>query len=159
MKRKILTPVLITVGVLACLYLLIMFFRFLENPALASLPRYKSEKGYISDGFQDYTIYREYHYSNSKKMNKGLEKSLFFQKVEEDDVDVINGYLENFKDWLKHTNFENECKFDSECIDTSDYWYLINKWENDGDDHRYYDYDLYYYDAETMTMYMIHNNI
>ncbi len=92
-------------------------------------------------------------------MNKSLEKSLFFEKVEDDYVDVINGYLDDFKAWLKHTDFENECKFDSECIDTSDYWYLINKREKDGDEHVYYDYDLYYYDDETMTMFMIHNNI
>ena len=159
MKQKVLIPVLITAGVLVCLYLWILLLRFLENPALASLPRYQSEKGYISDGFQDYTIYQEYHYTNSEKMKRSLEQSLLFEKVEEDDVEVIEGYLYDFKGWLSTTDFENECKFDSGCIDTSDYWYLINKRENDGDEHRYYDYDLYYYDAGTMTMYMIHNNI
>lgn len=159
MKKKYLIVLITAVAVFVGLLCINKALMWLSNPVVSSLPRYQEKEGYISDGFQDYTIYREYHYTNSKKMNKSLEKSLFFEKVEDDDVGVINGYLDNFKAWLKHTDFENECKFDSECIDTSDYWYLINKWEKDGDEQVYYDYDLYYYDDETMTMFMIHNNI
>ena len=159
MKRKILVRVLIAAGVLFCLYLWIMLFKFLANPVLAELPKYKSKIGYISDGFQDYTIYREYHYSDSKKMNKALERSSLFERAEEDDIDVINRYLDDFNAWLTHTDFEDKCKFYSECIDTSDYWYVISKWADDRQDSMYYDYDLYYYDSETMTMFMIHNNI
>lgn len=159
MKRKIIITALIAAGLFLCLCFGIMFFIFLEDPALATLPRYHSRIGYISDGFQDYTIYREYHYSNSKKMSRSLERSPFFEKVKQEDVEVINGYLDDFKGWLTYTDFENECKFDSECIDTSDYWCLFNKWEDDEEECLYFDYDLYYYDSETMTMFMIHNNI
>ena len=113
------------------------------------------DKVYYSDGgFGDYTNYGEYYFN--EKTIKRFEKNRKYTRVVEGDIDCIRSYFTNFEDWLKWTDFEDEYTFDKNTqIDVGDYYYIYNEYE----DKTYSNYDVYYVDIETNTVYFIHNNI
>ena len=131
----------------------------LESPVLATLPEYKDSERYISDGFQDYTNYHKYYYDNSEKVKKKLENSIYFKPVSDEDFAEITAYFNNFEGWLQWVDFEDKYDFDMKLVDKNDFWYVKSKYAQESEDEKFYDYDLYFFDIQSMTLYYIHNNI
>ena len=132
-----------------------------ENKALNSLGEYKSYEFYTEGAFQDYTDYAKYYYdlvdfSNNK----------YFTKIEQSDVDVLNEHLDDFESWIE-TYREGDASrdivvnydFDRSFIDSADYLY-INSEKHTWDDGytSLVNYDVYFFDTQTNTLYYFHNN-
>lgn len=128
-----------------------------KNPVLESLSNYDSSDGYYSDGFQDYTIYCKYYYFRQDDVLDKLKDSQYFKNVKPDDITEINSYFDNFEGWLEYVDYKDKYDFQRNIIDTEDYFYIEN---NETDEkHKYCDYDVYFFDVQTKTLFFIHNNI
>lgn len=115
-----------------------------------------SKSAYSSGGFQDYTDYSEYHF-NDRTIEK-FKDSKWYTQVTDEDVDYIKSYFENFERWLDHCWYADNYSFDKdEQINAGDYFRIYNRY--DAEEKKYYNYDVYYVDLETNTVYFIHNNI
>lgn len=137
-----------------------------QDPVIQSLPSYESEAFYSSGGFQDFTDYGIYDYSN---MNlEKLQDNQYFEPVDAQLSDVLS-YIENFEGCIEvHRNSEpdNELStnyhFDKTVIDEQDYFYLETKEGTPigNTTYRKFDnYTLYLFDVQTKTLYYFHSNI
>lgn len=134
----------------------------LSNTVIGSLSVYSDKVSYVSDGYQDYSIYRKYIYKNPEKVKKKLKDNKFFMPVTNEDVAYIESYFDNFEEWIEGESFYAQYDFKKSCIDEGDYFYIENKdtyekyanYENE-----YWAYNVYFFDVQTMTLYFIHNNI
>lgn len=128
------------------------------DPVIASLPEYQSEVFYTSGGFQDSTDYAKYIYGSVTTQQ--LVFSEYFCKVNADDVEEILLHIQNFEEWIKVVGGElqENYDFDHAILSVGDYFYLRTKaGEAIGDG--VYDYTIYYFDVDTLTLYYFHNNI
>ncbi|MCD8180022.1 MAG: hypothetical protein LUF26_00870 [Firmicutes bacterium] len=74
----------------------------------------------------------------------------------EDDISVLNGYFSWFEDALRNVDFEDEYTFDKSAqINAGDYYYIYTKYS----DNPYSNFDVYYVDTDSNTLYFIHINI
>ena len=122
-------------------------------------------KGYIEkfefydkEGFQDYTDYAKYIYSDNKHFINNSE----YKKVSDDDIENIKGYFENFKGWMKAAERLDEYDFDDKIINEGDYVKIKTKEGQPIGNSKYKKYDnyhVYFFDSETNTLYYIHSNI
>ena len=139
-----------------------------SDPVLDSLGEPIESGFWTSGGFQDYTDYAKYRYSNV--ISEELARNQYFSQVSEEDIPRIQKVVENFEEWVAEGEISGEedgerladnYDFSIEMISVGDYFYL--------DDHGYYDptdknylnffeYDLYYFAIETQTLYFFHNN-
>ena len=164
-NRKILTVCLclcIVAGIctIGILTLNTLSYKLFTNRIIAELPKAKDSECYYSDGFQDYTDYCKYYYTD--KVLNFLEKNSRFKKVSEKDITEIEGYFENFADWVKYEKYKDSYDFDKSIISTGDYFYIQNKdtYERYADyPDKYAAYNVYFFDTETLTLYFIHTNI
>ena len=128
-----------------------------KNPVLGSLSNYDSSDCYYSDGFQDFTNYCKYYYSEKDDVLDKLPNSRYFKNVSPDDIAEINSYFDNFEGWLKFVDYKDEYDFQRNIIDTEDYFYIEN--DETEEEQKYWDYDVYFFDVQTKTLFFIHNNI
>lgn len=133
-----------------------------SDPVLDSLGEPIESGFWTSGGFQDFTDYAKYRYSNVT--SEELERNSYFSPVSEEDFIKLQEVVENFEEWVERSDKEELVEhydFSVEMISEGDYFYL--------DDHGYYDpadenyldffeYDLYYFAIETQTLYFFHNN-
>ena len=69
----------------------------------------------------------------------------------------INSYFDNFEGWLEYVDYKDKYDFQRNIIDTEDYFYIeTNETE---EEHKYWNYDVYFLDVQTKTLFFIHNNI
>ena len=153
----------IKIFMLYCLMIPLFFgCAMLEDPIVASLGKYTDSEYYITDGFQEYTIYARYVYPSAD-----LSENLWLEKIQETDLPVIYAHLDNYEGWIEtigQSEPDSEVvihyDFDWSAIDTEDYFYLESEehtWENG---HTVLvNYDLYIFDTQTQTLYFFHNNI
>ena len=134
----------------------------MEDPIIASLGAYRDSEYYITDGFQDYTIYAKYVYPSAD-----LSRNLWLEKVRPEDFEVIQTHLDDFEGWIETIgSVEPDSKvvvnydFDRSVIDAEDYFYI------DSEEHTWetgqvalVNYDIYVFDLQTSILYFFHNNI
>ena len=133
-----------------------------ENKVLNSLGEYKSKEFYTEGAFQDFTDYAKYYYDHVN-----FADNEYFCKIGQVDIDVLNEHLDDFESWIK-TYREGDASreivvnydFDRSLIDCEDYLYI------DSEKHTWDDgytslvnYDVYFFDNQTNTLYYFHNNI
>ncbi|MGN1452010.1 MAG: hypothetical protein ACI4XQ_07910 [Eubacteriales bacterium] len=127
------------------------------DQVVESLGSYKSAEYYTSGGFQDFTDYAEYTFENVD-----FSSNEYFSKISSDSAENFKNHIEDFENWIeciKISNPENEVvsgyNFDSSIVSDNDYLYIYD----DPDYPELGNYDVYFFDMETMTLYYFHNNI
>ena len=147
------------------LFLFLLFFLILpllsplfapKDSVLSSLPDYESKEFYSCNGFQDTTDYAKYTYRVSESI---FTNSPYFRKVTREDIPRLLSYIENFEGWTEScSDFPREnYDFDPATVAPGDYFYILNRYEEP--DREFWDYNVYYFDPETQTLYYFHNNI
>ena len=115
-----------------------------------------SKHAYSSGGFQDYTDYGEYHFNNATI--EKFKDSKWYTQVADKDVEYIKSYFEEFEGCLGYCWYADSYSFDKDKqINAGDYFRIYNRYDEPGE--KYYNYDVYYVDLETNTVYFIHKNI
>lgn len=122
-------------------------------------------KGYIDkkeyydkDGFQDYTDYAKYIYSEPDIIIFDDD----YKKIFQEDIESIKGYFEDFKNRMESSNRLNEYDFKENVINEGDYIRIKTKeGQKIGDSEytKYDNYSIYYFDMDSLTLYYIHSNI
>ena len=164
MKKKVLVIIAVVFVVVIVVGFLIYrsFCGVFGNPVVASLPKYEKSDCYYGEGFQDYTDYCKYYFSEESNIIKSLKGNRYFKAVTADDVGEIKSYFKDFEDWVKFEDYKDKYDFCEEYIDTSDYFYIENKYTYkkyaDYPD-KYSAYNVYFFDVQTKTLFFIHNNI
>lgn len=160
MKRTI-----ILLLIISCLIFALFSCAPYEDKVLDSLGEYKSHEFYTEGVFQDHTDYAKYYYDSVD-----FTDNEYFTKIEQYDTDNLNEYLDNFERWIECFR-ENDASweivvnydFNRNLIDKNDYVYIYFKHYNfDGVDYnemKFYNYNIYFFDTQTNTLYYFHNNI
>ena len=164
--KKVLFFLIIIINFILAINLIYLFFiKKGDRAEYLGIP-----KGYIEkyeywdeEGFQDYTDYAKYIYSNKDIviMSDG------FKIVKEEDIDRIKEYFENFYDCMKSLGRLDQYDFKIEQINEGDYIMekKVEKWNTTYEstfpkEHEFLiNYSILYFDTETKTLYYIHNNI
>ena len=116
------------------------------------------EEYYDKDGFQDYTDYAKYMYDSKDVIINNKE----YKKIEQDDIQNIIGYFEDFSGWMKAADRLSEFDLDINNINEGDYVKIKTKEGQkiaNGKYEKYDNYSVYFFDIEALTLYYIHNNI
>ena len=135
------------------------------DKVLDSLGEYQDCEFYTEGGFQDYTDYAKYYYDSVDFTNNE-----YFTKIAQYDTDNLNEYLDNFESWIETfrrgdatSEIVVNYDFKRNLIDENDYVYIYFKEYNtdgvDYDDMKFFNYDIYFFDTQTNTLYYFHNNI
>lgn len=112
---------------------------------------------YDKEGIQDHTDYAKYVYDKVI-----VENDDNYTKVNENDIENIKSYFNDFKDVMESLERLNEYDFDINSITENDYVRIITKEGTPIGDSTYGKFDNYsvfLFDNETLTLYYIHNNI
>ena len=132
------------------------------DKVLDSLGEYKSHEFYTEGAFQDYTDYAKYYFESAD-----LTDNEYFSKIQQSDIDVLNEHLDDFESWIK-TYREGDATreivvnydFDRSLIDCEDYLYIESEKHTWDDGYTsLVNYDIYFFDTQTNTLYYFHNNI
>ena len=156
---QLIKPVAICViGLLFFLSSLFLLFEAIipKDVILESLPKYSEKEYYSSGGFQDTTDYAKYTYHISEE---DLQKNAYLLQVETTNVPEIIAYIEDFEEWVSISqNFpQDSYDFDKAIVATGDYFYVSNRYQEP--EKAFWNYDLYYFDLESLTLYYFHSNI
>lgn len=151
----------VTICVIGLLFFLSSLFLLFEaiipkDVILESLPKYSEKEYYSSGGFQDTTDYAKYTYLISEE---DLQNNEYLLPVESTDVPQIIAYIEDFEEWVSVSHdFPSESyDFDKAIVSTGDYFYVSNRYQEP--EKAFWNYDLYYFDLESLTLYYFHSNI
>lgn len=127
-----------------------------DDIVLESLPKYSEKEYYSSGGFQDTTDYAKYTYHISEE---DLQNNEYLLPVESTDLPQIIAYIEDFEEWVSVSHdFPSESyDFDKAIVSAGDYFYVSNRYQEA--EKAFWNYDLYYFDLETLTLYFFHSNI
>ena len=159
MKRFLIALPLAFLLIFACFVgittLLSLFFAP-KDAILESLPDYEQMELYTSGEFQDYTDYGKYYYRISEQV---LTNSPYFQQVDEANLPQLLNYLENYESWVAAVGGDvpEHYDFDTDSIETGDYFYILNRYEEP--EREFHNYNIYYFDLDTQILYYFHNNI
>lgn len=141
--QALLLPLLAHLGI-------VVVAALLSENVSSSLPEWETSECYRGDGFQDYTDYCKYYYSKKDNVVEQFRVNKYFKQVSPIDVERVRSFFEDFEGWVKFEDYAAHYDFESECVDTADYFYI----ENDG----YASYDVYLFDTQTSILYFIHSN-
>ncbi len=113
---------------------------------------------YDESGFQDYTDFCIYKYDSADSFiaNKA------YSKIGELDIENVKGYFEHFERIMKLENRMDEYTFDIASVSFGDYVRIETKEGKPIGESRYGkydDYNVYFFDTDTKTLYYIHTNI
>ena len=86
------------------------------------------------------------------------EYNRFFKTVDEENIENLDGYFENYEQVIQYFEYRDKYKFDKSQIKKGDYYYIDSP-EGDSAYGKYDNYDVYYVDVEKRIMYFIHSNI
>lgn len=131
-----------------------------DSSVLLSLPEYTHKEFYTEGVWQDFTDYGVWTFEPFDETK--LEENLYFEKVT--DVENILSYIENFEGWLtENSELSDHYNFDKAWIDGKDYIFIdTEEGKTIGNsDHTYgkFDnYDVYFFDTDTWTLFYFHNN-
>lgn len=117
------------------------------------------EEHFDPGGFQDYTDYCKYRYASMEPFQRDDR----YHEISSDEGAVtVAGYFEDFTGWMRAGNRLNEYDFDTAYINQGDYVLILTKEGQAIGNSAYGKYDhysVYFFDAESLTLYYIHNNI
>ena len=164
MKRKLfLVLALILVGALClsgCSYTDYLITS-VDDKVIASLGRYESREYYTSGGFQDFTDYAKYKYDEVN-----FEDDKYFAQITIESQAEFMAYLNSFEGWVevhKESDPENELvmgyDFSTDLITDDDYIYIDDCSAYDDLYEKFDNYNIYFFDTGTSTLYFFHNNI
>ena len=108
-----------------------------------------SEEHWDPDGWQDFTDYAKFVYEYDSVFTCNTE----YSRVTEADIPRLQGFFDNFRSWMETGDRLNEYDFDPGCLDTGDLFRLVEKYPN------YDDYDIWFFDSQTLTLHYFHANI
>ena len=131
------------------------FSEFRGDPVIASLPEYENSECYYSDGFQDFTNYCKYYFSRNDV--KKIINNHYLKPVTKGSIAELNGYFDNFEGWIEFVDYKEKYDFRRGIIDTDDYFYIEN--DETIEEHKYWDYNVYFFDVQSQILYFIHSNI
>ena len=154
-KKLLIVLLSILVFFLMASLTIVLFSEFFENPVIASLPEYENSECYYSDGYQDFTNYCKYYFSRDDV--EKITNSRYLKPVTNDNIAELNGYFDDFEGFIEFVDYKGKYDFKRDIIDTDDYFYIEN--DETIEEHKYWDYDVYFFDVETRTLYFIHSNI
>ena len=104
-------------------------------------------------------IRKEEHIDPSGWQDEGDAR---YHVVSDAELAEIIGYYEDFSEWMRVSNRLDEFDFDTACINAGDYC-LIDDMEGrpigENSYEKYENYNLYYFDRETLTLYYMRSNI
>ena len=148
----LLSSSLIFVGLIYLTFTLLMP----EDIILESLSKYSEKEYYSSGGFQDTTDYAKYTYHISEE---DLQNNEYLLPVESTDLPQIIAYIEDFEELVSVSHdFPSESyDFDKAIVSAGDYFYVSNRYQEP--EKAFWNYDLYYFDLESLTLYYFHSNI
>ena len=156
---KVLLILLIPVFILCGCFLLILALDYFmsKDKVIDSLGRYESEIFLTYGGFQDYTDYAKYTYNDVD-----FSGNKYFERITPESEKELVAHISDFMLWVAaHTENDPENElvvgydFDYASISDDDYVYIY-----DDPDYPYLgNYNVYFFDTETMTLYYFHNNI
>ena len=146
----------------SCLILPLSSCDLLEDKVLCSLGECKSYEFYTEGAFQDYTDYAKYYYDSVD-----FTDNEYFSKISQSGIDALNEHIDDFENMIEAYREGDATReivanydFDRSIIDSEDYLYM------DSEEHTVYNgvvflvsYDVYFFDAQTNTLYYFHNNI
>lgn len=125
-----------------------------SDAVLSSLGRYREKEYYTKGVFQDFTDYAKYTYDTAS-----LAGNRYFQPMSAQGETALKTHIEDFEQWVSISDEDGELAqnydFDLALITDDDYWYIY-------DDPQYPElgnYDVYFFDMGSMTLYYFHNNI
>jgi len=128
-----------------------------KDEVLDSLGSYESKKVYTGEGFQDSTDYAKYCYEDVD-----FSDNQYFEPLTPESEQDLKAHIEDFEQWIEmfKSNDSNKAvvkgyDFDSSVISDGDYLYIYD----DPDYPELGNYNVYFFDTETMTLYYFHNNI
>ncbi len=163
-KKKILTIIAIVFVIVLVVGFLMnqLVSKIFENPVIASLPKYDDSDCYYGEGFQDFTDYCKYYFSEESDIIEALKNNQYFKLVTDSDVEEVKSYFENFEGWVEYEEYKDKYDFEDDCVDTLDYFYIENKdtcekYANYPD--KYSAYNVYFFDTQTKILFYIHSNI
>ncbi len=156
--------------ILFCFLMLSLFGCTPSDSVIDSLPKYQDMVKYTEGGFQDFTDYAIYNYGDLNV--SALDNSPYFQKIYPGDVENILSYIENFEKWVEgfksgsdKSELAAHYAFDETIIGENDYIYIKTK-EGTAIGNssnitygKFDNYSIYFFDADTNTLYYFHNNI
>lgn len=135
----------------------------LSGCGLNSIPDGYTEKDehFEKNAIQDTVDFANYKYDSIDRL-RNSECYEYYKTVSEGDIENLKGYFENFVEWLNDERLA-EYSFDTSCISEGDYYLLeTEEGKSMGDGYFYGKYDiyrLYFFDAETLTLYFIHADV
>lgn len=128
-----------------------------QEQVLSSLGHYEFHHFYSSGGFQDYTDYAVYTFSDAD-----LTDNPYFAPLTQEDQETVAAFLDNFENWIeiiRDSDPRNEVvlhyDFDRSILDAGDSFYIFE----DADYPEFGCYDVWLFDAQTSVLYYFHNNI
>ncbi len=132
-------------------------FQLEHEKVISSLGQYTEKTFYESDGWQDFTYFGIFHFNTVD-----IAENTYFSPITAADIDRINDFLDDYESWIQverqndpgHELVVNYA-FDRSLIDTADYFYINLKYP----DKPKYNYDIYFLDMQTNTLYFFHSNI
>ena len=155
--------------ILAVLCLCIFIFQSCgapEDKVLNSIGKYKDHEFYSEGAFQDFTDYAKYYYDSVD-----FTDNKYFSKIQQSDIDNLNEHLDDFEAWID-TYREGDASreivvnydFDRSLIDFEDYLHIYSEtsthtWDDGTTTTFFINYDIYFFDTQTNTLYYFHNNI
>ena len=154
-KSRLVSAIKIIIAVAVIFGLCVMIGSSEPDP-VESIGSYASSEFYTSGGFQDYTDYAKYVYDDAD-----FEDNEFFVPVSSVEQENLITYIDDFEDWVDavgDSDPENEVvreyDFDASLISSDDYVYISFYYE----DKPMNNYDVYFFDTGTLTLYYFHNN-
>lgn len=126
------------------------------DPVLEYLPKYETREFYTSGGFQDYTDYAKYTFGEKTLDLEGHPNLRF---VTREDIAEIEDYLDNFEGWVAICqDFPQESyDFQRDWLKEGDFFYIQHRYE--GEEKKFWSYNVYYFRLEDQTLYYFHSNI
>lgn len=155
-KFIILTVLILVMPIISTLSLIIsiaFLFVFFSPGEMSGMPKYESKECYYGKGFQDYTHYCKYYYSDSDEEKFANHSK--FKKLLVSDFEEIEEYFESFEMRVGWEEYYEEYDFiPTSQIKEGNYFYI---YEKEGYDKFQY-YDIYYFDVDKNILYFFHSN-
>ena len=155
-KRSILSLLIKVVLIIAVIYGFGYMFVSDDIKAVDSIGSYEECGYYTSGGFIDYADYAKYFYAEAD-----FEENEYFVQMTADKKTELQKYVEDFElrvEAIRFSDPENELvtgyDFDASVISSDDFIYIRNYYE----DNPMADYDIYFFDSESMILYYFNNN-
>ena len=148
------SKIILSVSLIIFLIFLILFFNYILSDKNIIKGYFKSEIYGDKYGFQHYLEYYKYYY----KEEKDTEFYELYNKINNENINEIKLYYNDFKERMNKQNRLGEYDFNVNIIDENDYFILFDKNNKDfGKKYKqFYYYTLYFYDTNLHILYVLH---